>query len=185
MILGYTISITDGDIDFYQDAPDACFCPKCKGVLDNSFSPAKLRLSRKARVNDIFATYDGKTLVSERAAHFFKSNFMDFCELTRLDGEIPLYLLNPIPVVPFDPIRRETIFEDRCDACGFYEGVYGATPAFLKLTEPLPHGMYKTDIEFGSSARRNALIIFGASDKALIKKFKFHGSGVHLREIES
>lgn len=185
MTLGYTISITDGDIDFYQDAPASCFCHRCKGILDNSFVPNKLKLSRKARVNDIFATYDGKTIVSERLAQFIKHHFTDSCELIRLNAEVPLYLLNPIPVVNFDPVRRETIFETRCDVCGLYEGVYGATPAFLKFSEPLPHGMYKTDIEFGSSAARHSLIIFGASDKTLVQSFKFYGSGIHLREIES
>ncbi len=185
MILGYTISVTDGDIDFYQDAPGSCFCPKCKGILDNTYLPEKLRLSKKARVNDIFATYDGKTLISERAALFFKASFGDSCVLTCISAENPLFLVNPIPVIPFDAVRRETIFEERCDLCGFYQGVYGAKPAFLKRYEPLPHGVYKTDIEFGSSAARHPLIIFGAPDKQLIKSFKFHGSGIHLREIES
>lgn len=185
MILGYTISVTDGDIDFYQDASESCFCKKCKGILVNSYLPEKLRLSRKARVNDIFATYDGKTLVSERAALFFKSNFGDSCLLTKISADVPLFLMNPVSVIPFDAIRRETIFEERCDACGFYEGVYGATPAFLKLSEPLPHGVYKTDIEFGSSAARHPLVIFGAPDKQLVKTFKFHGSGIHLQEINA
>ena len=187
MLLGYYFGAADGDLDFYDGAPEDLFCPVCRSVLDKTYLPASLKLSRKARSMDIFATYDGKRLISERAAVFFRHHFADSCKITKLnvEDETPIYILESIISVEYDFVRRKTEFINLCKLCGNYEAIIGATPAFLKSHPPLAHGLYRTDIEFGSNNAKHPLLFLGVGDDKLIKSFKPHGRGLDLEKIVS
>jgi hypothetical protein len=185
MTIGHYVGKADGDQDFYENAPASVFCPTCGSVVDKTYLPTFLKLSRKARSQDIFATYDGKTLVSERGAHFFRHAFGESCELRSINADVPIYVLTAKQVVQFDSDRRETRFSNWCLKCRSYEGVHGATPCFLKVIEPLEHGLYRTDLEFGYKSSKHPLLIVGATDAKTMQSFKPHGGGLYLESIEA
>lgn len=179
------MSIPDGDQNFYDAAPESVFCEKCQGIVDDAYFPNFLPLSKRARSLDIFTTYDGKTIVSERGAVFFKKMFRESCDLHLIKSDMPIYLMKPLLVADFDSVRRGTRFSDICVKCHKYVEVVGATPCFLRQSEPLNHGLYRTNVEFGTSRRRNPLILVGADDLLIMKKFKPYGGGLVLKPITS
>lgn len=178
MILGYTLSLPDSDVVFYASAPSSLFCESCETVLVKTYLPLEnLLLCRLARSHDLFFTDDSKVLISERAALFFRREFSESAVVTRVKAKTPLFLLESRKIVNLDPIKRGVEFVDLCTKCGGYRGAYGATPCFFKMPVPLPHGLYRSDLEFGTGKYKSPLLIFGADDAAIFKKFKPHGGG--------
>ncbi len=94
-----------------------------------------------------------------------------------------LYLLNVSNVVSFDAERRKTRFEQFCDGCERFRSVAGATPAFLRgVDTPLPDGIYRTDVEFGSDDGRHPVLIVSAGVRDMLRREA--KKGVDFKPVE-
>jgi len=83
--------------------------------------------------------------------------------------------------IVFDTKRRKTRFGPRCDVCGHYEWVAGATPAFVTTNQILPNGVFKSDLEFGGSVGRSPLLIIGTKLKEKIEQLGL--SDLHFHDV--
>ncbi len=72
-------------------------------------------------------------------------------------------------VVPFDAERRKTRFGPLCSVCGNHQYIVGATPALLKVKEPLGDGIFRSDLLFGAGDGKHPLRFVGPKTKALMQ----------------
>ena len=155
--------------------PEVQRCPAC-GEMLNKWDVPLTDLRLKRRRSDISATYDGVKTVSQR--------FRDVCETEGLTGlrfiSLPkdkaFYAIRPIRAVRFDAVRRQTEFLNRCDVCGRYRSVVGATPVCLKAGESIhPKEFVWTDLEFASGDEKHPLLLCGVEAGQILKRAKLRG----------
>jgi hypothetical protein len=97
-------------------------------------------------------SYDGFIVVSQ--------SFKDLYEASNWHGLIfyPIpknkgfYLTECTETVNVNQMARPVDFEDKCNECGQYMGVYGSIPAYIDATliqKMKPYIFYRSDLEFG------------------------------------
>jgi hypothetical protein len=92
-----------------------------------------------------------------------------------------LYAARPIITVAFDFVRRGTRFLNRCESCGEYESVVGATPVILMPGEVVPdNGFARTDIEFASNDEKHPIVLCGDHVARTLRKTKLRGVDLEL-----
>lgn len=84
-------------------------------------------------------------------------------------------------VLKFDTNRRETTFIEFNSDCNEYNEVVGATPVCLLDNSILSDGFYRTDVEFGRSYAKDAIILVGLDTGTKLKAQKF--KGLYLEKI--
>jgi hypothetical protein len=144
-------------------------------VLKGKFKPvynADLTVTEKTSYS---CTYDGQRIVSQAFKEYcVKQGYqgLQFVEFPKDPFHFHLIVTNQ---VIFDAERRKTAFDKLCPVCGNYESVIGANPAYLKITEPLPDGFYRTDLLFASGDEKSPLIIVGIETADKLKDAKLKG----------
>lgn len=175
-IIAFVLGCSDNGASYFEDASDKVLCQKCKTCVDVKYYPTNLQNLRKEQKYDISATYDGVIIVSERVVHFCYENSLENIEFVKVNCEPNMYKLEPKCILKFDCDKRKTRFINKCEVCGNYKEVIGATPAFLKeVSQPILKGIYRTDISFGSGCAKQPLIIVGIETKKVIDQQKFRG----------
>ncbi len=172
-IVGYTLDAQDNDAYMFEENALGNLCPVCKYRRDFFATNPDYRLRKRA--SDLSATYDGQLIVS----HAFKLT----CERFRLQGvefdsfknEPDFFHLQVTREIAFDAEHRHTRFINRCDACGNYESIVGASPAYLKITASLSKGFFRTDLLFGSGNEKSPIILVGLETKMVLEKAKLTG----------
>lgn len=171
-VIAFTFEAPDGDAHFFEEAPDSIFCSDCGSCVDRSFLPARLKPRRKSY--EVSCTYDNRMIVSNRFREFCLQHDIEGAEFTPVNGIGSFYLLESNRQVKFDWERRKTRFENLCAVCGRYESIVGAYPAFLKdINQPLLHGFYCSDLEFGSGREKTPILFVGTETKKLIEEAHF------------
>ena len=143
-------------------------CPSCGLVTDRTWVDPSLRVSR--RRCDFSYTYDGGAVVSTRLAAVVRD--VAGAVLVRLPGDPEFWLLDATQVVEFDAEARQTRFGPRCPTCDRPESVAGATPVMLRSSD-LPHGLSRTDVEFGTGDEQHPLLLVDSSTAALLGQQSF------------
>ena len=178
MSKGYSISGFDND-SFMCSSADRVFdeigdidvCPKCGYRTDFNYIYEKFRVKRRG--NDISFTYDGYCIVSLKFKEACDRAGFEGIEFLGLPGDKEYYHLVPGCVVEFDCEKRKTRFENKCDVCGNYESVVGATPAFIK--GELASDVCRTDILFGSGNAKKPIILISENAKKVFDREKLVG----------
>ena len=181
-MIAYLMFAKDGNVSFYSNVLDEKFCKNCDSCLDRGFAPISIEPSDSNL--DAFYTYDGKLIVSQKFKDFcVRQSYSDliFINVNKLRS---LYYFQATNVVRFDAKRSETVLENYCTVCNQYESVAGVSPGYLQnITEPLPEGFFRTDLEFGSGREKEPQIIVGNQTYEKILKEKLQG--VEFEPIES
>jgi len=173
-IVAFSLSCVDIEAQYFFAASEKIFCKACDSCLDESYIPRNLVISSKY---DIGCTYDGRYIVSSRFKEFCAENYPNNLTFESVTIGNDYFLASPMDVLRFDVLKRKTSFRDLCQACGNYTHITGATPAFLMSQEaPISHGIYRTDIVFGSGRSKSALIIVGTETKREIIVNKLTGA---------
>lgn len=161
MAKAYVLYAPDCDVFYYELAPNRLFCKSCGSYIgEEPYYPSKISLKQKKY--DFCFTYDGRLLLSEQAKQFLQDQMLDGVSFRRIDVDPPIFVPIVSEVVHFDAGKRGTRFENRCDLCGSYESVVGATPAFLLDLDLVQEGnIYVTDLEFGSGREKAPVYIVG------------------------
>jgi hypothetical protein len=157
---GFSLSAPDCGVSFLSSAPAESFCTKCSSFLANEFFLPLLDMS-KIRLDFCF-TYDNRLLVSESAKNYLETYASTPVGFRIVDPLSLYYACVADRVLMFDIERRKTRFEGKCDVCGGFESVAGATPAFLRPGSIVEaNGFYRTDVFFGSGPEQSPLHIVG------------------------
>lgn len=197
MIVGYQISGRDNDsymlgeetrkaetpeeYEFYDwrftfnGGQHPATCTKCGRKIDPNFVDPNFKL-RKKRL-DISTTYDGYTIVSERFKNFCMNENIDGIEFIKLPSQPGFYWfrLNRILVVDQEK-SLELEFMYYCDVCNSYAGIFGASNLkFKNVSELIPEGIYRTDLEFAQAHEQSPMIISSVELGNLIKAQNFKG----------
>ena len=175
-IITYYVHEQDSKLRMFRDDSSLKKCPKCGYRLD-FFAHNPDFVLRKSQY-DVYATYDGQTIVSQAFKDFCtKENYkgLEFLEFKNDEHHYHL-IISEDNIVPFDAPRRKTRFEGLCNVCGNYESIIGATPAYLKIKEPLLDGIYRSDILFASGNEKSPLFFVGIQTKE-----KMEEAGLRIR----
>ena len=154
------LSIEYNDYIFLPKGSDVSRCPVC-GQLINKWEQnlAAIAIRRLPRL-DVSTSVDGVVVVKEDVRLFLEAMFPEGIRYVSLDRG--LSTIRPKKVVAFDAAARKTRFGKRCDTCGEYEWIVGATPVKLLSSVVLGDAeIARTDLEFGSNDQKNPLILLG------------------------
>lgn len=154
----FTFEIYDNDSHLLEtdkvDRYKYVTCGKCNMILNKrslieSHLPS-YRIKRKRY--HLSGSYDGFNVVSQ--------NFKDLYEASNWQGLIfyPIlkskgfYLIECTEVVIINKTERPVLFEEKCNECNQYMGVYGSIPTYINLSEiqkMKSNTFYRSDLEFG------------------------------------
>jgi hypothetical protein len=185
MILGYTLSGNSSNEGTFFDGsePPGVLCPNCGTCLNYGYSPQKINID-PSQMYDISYTHDLRRLFSRKFVRYCLDELKSEDSFTVIDaGGTELFYLMPSRVLEFDSDRRRTRFEEPCGVCGGFESVVGARPSFLKNSEQLGPGIFRSDLAFSSGKSKFPLFFVGAEWKERLASQKFRG--IEFEAIES
>lgn len=170
------------DLHFFYDRADVRRCPACKELLSKWDEDLTIVPIGKYRKYDIGASYDGVCIFSRRAKAVYDQAGMTGLQFTQL-AHPDLFAVQASTIVQYDSVRRGTRFEKKCDVCGRYKYVAGATPAYLMPGSNVPPlGFARTDIEFASNDEKHPLLICGDEAAAILRAANL--KGLELKKVE-
>lgn len=182
MVIGYTISgNASNDGVFFENVPEGTLCPKCQTCINPDYYPEEIKIHRSKKY-DVSYTWDLRTLFSQRFSDFCKSEFdLDITEkkISCYTGDLYYYV--PPSILEYDAIERKTKFLKKCDVCGNFEEVIGATPVFLKSKEKIKDGFHRSDLEFSGRSSKHPLLFVSVGYYEILRKQKFRG--LYFEEI--
>ena len=146
-------------------------CSKCGYRTDFEYINKKFRVKR--RTNDISYTYDGYCIVSLKFKEACERAHLKGVQFTKLPGDKEYFHLKSNCIIEFDTASRKTRFENKCELCGNYESIVGATPAFIK--GDLESDICRTDIMFGSGNTKHPMILISEKVKEVFEREKLNG----------
>lgn len=172
---------SDNDSYRFADSSAVSHCHVCGYVFDRRFVDPSFRLKR--RNYDCSVTYDGAFIASQRFRDLSVRIGNPNLEFQNLPNDQGFWLMTVVGAsIPFDSIRRQTRFENKCASCETWESVIGAVPAYLQIAGPLPPGIHRTDLEFGSGNEKSPLLLFAAETVVLLKRENIRG--LHFESCE-
>ncbi|HEX5745174.1 MAG TPA: hypothetical protein VFZ09_02960 [Archangium sp.] len=177
----FTMCGHDNDLSFFKDRNDVKRCSSC-GLLVAKWKENLSVVSVPRRLRyDVSSSYDGVVVVSQRFRDVYERTGLTGLEFTPLTGGY--FALRATHTVVFDSARRGTRFVKKCDACGQYESVAGAAPAFLVDGEAIGELAFaRTDLEFGSGDERAPVFVCGARAAEALRGAKL--KGMDLEKVE-
>jgi hypothetical protein len=171
--IGYVVEGHDGDIYFFYGRSNVRRCSNCGELLDKWNEKLELKKLPKNRY-DVSASYDGVLVVSSKFKEVYDKSGMTGLHFVPVGLEH--FAIKSDSFVAFDTARRKTRFENRCNVCGNWKDIVGATPVFLKEGAVIPsNGFVRTDIEFASGDEKSALLLCGEQAAMTLKKAKLKG----------
>ena len=143
MIVAYRLSVDDDDshllgdetfrpprsVGFHDwrfgtaERPHPATCPTCGRKTDPDFVNPRFRVHKRRR--DVVATADGYCLASERFRRYCESQRWEGVVFLPLPSDPDFFVFRPTLVLPFDPARQGTRFENPCHLPRYYN-VIGA-----------------------------------------------------------
>jgi hypothetical protein len=177
MTVGFVLSAPDNDSYMLRGTTQYPACSTCGLVCDREWIDPAFEV-QDTRF-DASYTYDGYLIVSERFRAITDTPGAHFIDLPSSPGFYSLVIAN---VVPFDAVRRKTLFEQPCEECDRFFVVAGAKPAFVMVSSALADRLYRTDVEFGTGNEQHPLVVMGPGLAARLRKENL--TGVHLQPVE-
>lgn len=170
----YVLRGQDINAYFFAGAPDGIVCPKCGSCLNRSYSPPTLNVQETPRY-DFGYTRDLQPLFSKGLVDIINDQKGISLAANEMRDSGGYFNLAVTETIEFDAQRRKTRFGPRCDVCGQFEWIAGATPAFFTSRQVPTNGILKTDLEFGDRQGKSPLIIVGRELKETIESCHFSG----------
>jgi hypothetical protein len=141
----------------FSDVEASHKCSACGYRIDlPKYNPS---YNPKNSMQDFSITYDGFWIVSVKFRDFCIAQNYDDLEFEKFQSNNDYFNLKVNNVVVFDYEKRRTRFEKRCNLCGNFESIVGATPTYLLVKSPIKTGILRTDILFGSGNEKHSLVI--------------------------
>ena len=175
MILLYHFSSYGARGDYFTGKePAGVLCSECECVIDHDYIPKRVSIRRPY---DVACTYDKHTIVNEAFKQFCEKEELTGVEFVLVNERRRLYLLRLHNVLRFDAQHSSTRFGKVCNKCGQHEFVVGFEPTRLcEVTKPIEHGLYRSDLLFGSTYARTPINFAGIETKRRIEAMRFRGT---------
>ena len=178
MILGYSLSVPDNDHYMLENIVLSP-CAKYKNVYDLNIIDPNFIIRKP--VPNISYTYDGFLIVSGLFKKFCEDEKYIGIEFIKLPLSINFYWFKIQNILEFDSDVRKTKFLKYDAACDGYEEIIGATPVCLKKHIEIEDGFFRTDICFGSYAKKSPVELIGKSTKKKLEDSGF--KEIYFKEI--
>ncbi|MBB6521848.1 hypothetical protein [Pseudoteredinibacter isoporae] len=172
----FSIASELNDGKSFKSGSNIELCPVCGTVLDCSVGAYCHDFEPKIKGFDISYSYEGVLVVSEKFKQVCLELGLGGLSFHSINQKDSLYALSVESVVEFDSITRKTRFVNKCEECGEYESVVGATPVILK--EPISEStieFYRTDLCFGTGRKKHWLIVVNDATKRELEKYNLKG----------
>ncbi len=157
------------DWRFYVDGKlHPATCELCGRKIDNQFINPNFKLRKKNMSLSI--TYDGYFIASERFKQFIEKKDLGktiFNELPSVNG---YYQFCTDSILKFDTNNPYLQLEDFCEVCKSYSTVASAATIIENVYKPLDIGIYRTDLELGTSHEQAPILITDIHTADKIKK---------------
>ncbi len=177
MVAGKILRGADNNSFMHETYPHCC--KTCGYPVKQEVNPG-FRLKQKRY--DVSYTYDGYLIVSEKFKNYCTDMNFKNIVFEELPMEPGFYVVTVHKIITLNYTKREVKFIDKCDECGRYAEVIGATPSFIDDESELKDSeFYRSDMDFGSYERKSPLIIMNnnLANKITIKRFK----GLYLKNV--
>jgi len=140
--------------------------PECARYMD-VYRINKVNLQKEFHniKRNLSYTYDGFAIVTEKFREFCEKGGYGGLEFVALSGSQPYFWFKIHTVVEFDPVRKQTRFEEFNAKCNGYAEIIGADPVLLKNNPVLADGFYRTDLCFGSDSRKSPAYCVGVETR--------------------
>jgi hypothetical protein len=163
----------------YGDPPPGILCPAGGGRLDFTTMNPKFKAPRS--YFDLLRTYDGDFLVSVKLREYLENSGLvglKFLSIPSTRRFSVMLVSNVLKLSPLPTLRRE----EYCEVCREYRSVYGVKfvndtwhHGFQGVDEPIPCGLYFSDLRFGFGSRMGPILIVGLDTWADLKAQEFKG----------
>jgi hypothetical protein len=169
----FRLSAQDNGLYFFRARADVKRCSACSGLVDKwSEDLASVAIPTRPK-HDVSYSFDGVLVATERFKEAVEGAGISGCTFWPIQNG--LFAARPITAVQYDAVRRGTRFEGRCQSCGQYRSVVGATPVFLVPGASIPtKGFARTDLEFGSGDEKAPVVMCG-DDAGDLRRTRLRG----------
>ena len=144
----YLLEVSKGDRCKYVT------CPTCKLIL-NKRSLIEKHLSTykiKRRKYHLSSSYDGFIVVSQEFKNLYENSDQQGLVFYSIPKSKGFYLIECFQQVVINRTKRPIEFENKCNECGLYMGVYGNVPPYIDvdmIQKLKSNTFYRSDLEFG------------------------------------
>lgn len=132
-------------------------CRSCGRKIETNYLNPNFKLNKKRM--SLSATYDGYVIASKKFKTFVEqkgfSNIL-FRSLPSVKGHYQFITNN---VLKYDMESRYLKLEDFCDSCKSYCSITSPAAVLADVCKPLEKGIYRTDLEFGTSYEQTPILI--------------------------
>ena len=168
----WTVHFHDGDFFAFKGEKAVRRCSSCGQILDKwDLSHEDLTLDRVR--GEVSASYDGLMVVGERFRCEYESSGWEGLEFRSTGSPEWSWIRSPRRVC-VDTVRRKTRLLEKCESCGIFGQVAGATPPFVKESVE-SNSFVWTDVEFGSGDEKHPLLLCGDAIGESLRRSKFKG----------
>ena len=162
-------------------------CDTCNMILNKrsliaSHLPS-YRIKRKRY--HLSGSYDGFNVASQRFKDLYETLNWQGLVFYPIPKSKDFYLIECTEVVIINKTERPVLFEDKCNECNQYMGVYGSIPAYIDSTEVQkmkPDTFYRSDLEFGHDFEQG-YSLFASEEITTVLKAEGLITNKDLREV--
>ena len=144
----YLLEVSKGDRCKYVT------CPTCKLIL-NKRSLIEKHLSTykiKRKKYHLSSSYDGFNVVSQEFKDLYENSDWQGLMFYSIPKSKGFYLIECFQQVVINRTKRPIEFENKCNECGLYMGIYGSVPPYIDvdvIQKLKLNTFYRSDLEFG------------------------------------
>lgn len=144
----YLLEVSKGDRCKYVT------CPTCKLIL-NKRSLIEKHLSTykiKRKKYHLSSSYDGFNVVSQEFKDLYENSDWQGLIFYSIPKSKGFYLIECFQQVVINRTKRPIEFENKCNECGLYMGIYGSVPPYIDvdvIQKLKSNTFYRSDLEFG------------------------------------
>ena len=129
-------------------------CSTCKMILNKRSLIDKhlptYKINRKKY--HLSGSYDGFKVVSQEFRDLYKASDWQGLVFYPIPKSKGFYLIECFQQVVINETKRPIEFENKCNECGLYMGVYGSVPPYMDadvIQKLNPNTFYRSNLEFG------------------------------------
>lgn len=154
-------------------------CPICHNTIEQI--PDTMYKVRK-RKGDVFGTYDGFIIVTEKFKQFCEERNYPHLIFTPFVKSPGYYFFLPQDIYQLDYERREVKFTNKRSCCGCYDEVTGCfNYKAVGFSMPTNDFICRAEYFFGSYSSKGPVIIVGLETAVEMKKYGL--KGIYFKDI--
>jgi hypothetical protein len=126
----------------------------------------------KRKKYHLSGSYDGFNVVSQNFKDLYDTSKWHVLIFYPIHKSSSFYLIECSEVVTVNQTERPVLFENKCNECNQYMGIYGSIPAYINSSEiqkMKPDTFYRSDLEFGHDFEQGYSLFASEEIVAMLK----------------